>query len=87
MKIFNEKELNSFLEAVNCAKGNVFLKSVEGDCLNLKSTLARYVAIGELLGEHGDELELFCDDRNDEQLFFKFFKENPEVLDGVVVQR
>ena len=77
MKIFNEKELNSFLEAVNCAK----------DCLNLKSTLARYVAIGELLGEHGDELELFCDDRNDEQLFFKFFRENPEVLDGVVVQR
>ena len=76
MKFFNEKELNSFLEAVNCAKSNVFLKSREGDCFNLKSTLARYVAIGELLGEHGDELELFCDDRNDEQLFFKFFKEN-----------
>lgn len=87
MKILNEVELNSFLEAVNGAKGNVFLKSKEGDCFNLKSTLACYVAIAELLGEHGDELELFCDNRNDEQLFFKFFRENPEVLDGVVVQR
>lgn len=87
MKILNEKELNSFLEAVSKAKGNIFLKSAEGDCFNLKSPLSRYVAIGELLSGHGDELELFCDNRSDEQFFFKFFKENPEVLDGVVVQR
>ena len=87
MKILNEKELNSFLEAVSKAKGNIFLKSVEGDCFNLKSPLSCYVAIGELLSEHGDELELFCDNRSDEKFFFKFFKENPEVLDGVVVQR
>ena len=73
-------QIDDFLKAVEQAKDNVYLRSVHGDCYNLKSVLSRYVAIGALLGEHGDELELFCDSKSDEKYFFRFFKEHPEVL-------
>lgn len=73
-------QIDDFLKAVEQAKNSVYLRSVHGDCYNLKSVLSRYVAIGALLGEHGDELELFCDSKSDEKYFFCFFKEHPEVL-------
>ena len=73
-------QIDDFLKAVEQAKNNVYLRSVHGDCYNLKSVLSRYVALGALLGEHGDELELFCDSISDEKYFFRFFKEHPEVL-------
>jgi c-di-GMP-related signal transduction protein len=80
MKLKNEIEINDFLSAVDRAKHPVFLVSVEGDRYNLKSTLSRYVAIAELIKDYGTELELFCDDKNDEQYFFGFFLSHPEVL-------
>ena len=81
MKISNEIEILDFLNTVNRAKDNVYLRSENGDCYNLKSALSKYIAIGALLGAHGDELELFCDDKDDEKLFFSFFRKYPEVLD------
>ena len=81
MKISNEIEILDFLNTVNRAKDNVYLRSENGDCYNLKSALSKYIAIGALLGAHGDELELFCDDKDDEKLFFSFFRKHPEVLD------
>lgn len=80
MKLKNEIEINDFLNAVNRAKRSVYLVSVEGDRYNLKSTLSRYVAIAELIKDYGTELELFCDDKNDEKYFFGFFLSHPEVL-------
>lgn len=80
MKLSNEIEITEFLKVVNLAQRPVYLKSMAGDCYNLKSTLSRYVAIGELISNHGDELELFCDDKSDEQLFLRFFNEHPETL-------
>lgn len=81
MKLRNEIEINDFLNAVNRAKHPVYLVSVEGDRYNLKSTLSRYVAIAELIKDYGTELELFCDDKNDEKYFFGFFLSHPEVLE------
>lgn len=81
MKLKNEIEINDFLNAVNRAKHSVYLVSVEGDRYNLKSTLSRYVAIAELIKDYGMELELFCDDKNDEKYFFGFFLSHPEVLE------
>ncbi len=80
MRLTNNVQITDFLAAITEAKDNVYLRSTQGDCYNLKSTLARYVAIAELLSEHGDELELFCDDKTDEALFFRFFNQHPEVL-------
>lgn len=80
MKLNNVIEIDAFQKAVDQAEKAVYLKSVEGDCYNLKSTLSRYVAIGELISQHGDELELFCDSKSDEALFLKFFYNYPDTL-------
>lgn len=80
MKIKKEIELHAFLEAVKNAKNDVVLKSPDGSEFNLKSLFSQYMAIGALLGDHGDELELFCANKNDEGLFLKFFNDYPEVL-------
>ena len=87
MRIKKINHVNEFLQAIEKCKHDVWLTSPYGDKYNWKSALSQYIAIAALLGNHGDELELFCDNRSDEQFFFKFFNENPEVLDGVVVQR
>lgn len=80
MKLTNIKEVNNFLNAVNQCKGNVWLESVDGDKINLKSKLSQYIAISALISCESDNLELFCSLKEDEALFFKFFNENPEVL-------
>lgn len=80
MKLKNTDEIDAFQAAVDQTKGDVWLVSPYGDRYNLKSALSRYVAVGKLLSLHGDALELFCDKREDEAVFYKFFAENPQVL-------
>ncbi len=80
MKIKNIKDVETFLKVVNECNGNVTLTSVYGDKYNLKSTLTQYVAIAALIGKHGEELELWCTDKNDEKRFLQMFKDNPEMV-------
>jgi len=56
------------------------LISPHGDKYQLKSLFSQYLAFGKLLGERGDEMELFCQFKEDEIHFMKFFYENPNVL-------
>lgn len=81
MKLRNLKHPNIFLNVVNECKGQVWLESPEGDKYNLKSIFSQYIAVGALLLERGDWLELYCSDKDDEIRFMKFFKEHPEILD------
>lgn len=80
MKLTKISQVKDFLAIVNSCKGDVTLTSQYGDKYNMKSLLTQYVAIGALLGERGDELELFCSSKEDEAKFLKFFNENPEVM-------
>ncbi len=80
MKLTKISQVEDFLTIVNTCKGDVTLTSQYGDKYNMKSLLTQYVAIGALLGERGDELELFCSSKEDEAKFLKFFNENPEVM-------
>lgn len=80
MKLTKISQVEDFLTIVNTCKGDVTLTSQYGDKYNMKSLLTQYVAIGALLGERGDELELFCSLKEDEAKFLKFFNENPEVI-------
>ena len=80
MKIKNIKNVETFLAVVNECKGEVTLTSVYGDKYNLKSALTQYVAVAALLGDHGEELELWCTDKDDEKKFLKMFNEHPEML-------
>lgn len=80
MKLTKISQVEDFLAIVNTCKGDVTLTSQYGDKYNMKSLLTQYVVIGALLGEKGDELELFCSSKEDEAKFLKFFNENPEVM-------
>ena len=79
MKLKNIKQVHDFLNAVNSATGNVWLVSQLGDRYNLKSALTQYIAIGALLDNHGEDLELFCNNKPDEPLFLNFFYNHPEI--------
>lgn len=80
MKLKNIKQVEELLAAVNQAKGDVWIESMDGDKLSLKSVLSQYVALGALLGNHGDEFDLYCARKDDEHLFLNFFKNNPDAL-------
>lgn len=79
MKLSNIEQVNEFLNIVKECNGEVYLTSQQGDKFNLKSSLSQYIAMGALLGNSGDELELWCDDKNDEIKFLEFLKNHPEV--------
>ena len=66
MKLTNVKDVQTFIAAVNACENDVYLKSVEGDVFNLKSSLSQYIAIGRLIEESGDSLELYAQTREDE---------------------
>lgn len=68
MKLTNVKDVEKFIATVNACQNDVYLKSVEGDVFNLKSSLSQYIAIGRLIEESGDDLELFAQTREDEIL-------------------
>ena len=79
MKLTKIEQVNEFLSLVDSCKGDVTLRSLDGDIFNLKSKLSQYIAIAALLGQHGDELELFGSDREDEGKFMQFLMENPSI--------
>ena len=66
MKLSNITDVQKLTAAVNACQGDVYLKSIEGDVFNLKSSLSQYIAIGRLIEESGDSLELFAQTREDE---------------------
>ena len=68
MKLSNVTDVQKFIATVNSCENDVYLKSLEGDVFNLKSSLSQYIAIGRLLEESGDNLELFAQTREDELL-------------------
>ena len=79
MKLKNISEVEGFIATVDSCEGSVWLESIDGDRFNLKSKFSQYIALGELLGKNGDELELFCQLPEDRAKFFKYFKDYPGV--------
>lgn len=75
MRLTNIKDVQKFIDVVNSCEDTVYLKSQEGDVFNLKSSLSQYIAVGRLIEESGDSLELFADKREDEAKLIKFLYE------------
>ena len=75
MKLQNIHEVEDFRNVIHQCKDDVFLKSQEGDVFNLKSAMSEYIALGQLLSEQGDNLELFADKREDEAKLISFLAE------------
>ena len=79
MEIKKIDQICDFLNTVDSCSAGVWLMSPCGDIYNLKAKPPQYSAIAALLGTEGDTLELWCDNKEDEVKFFKFFQEHPEV--------
>lgn len=79
MKLSNTEQIQDFLHAVNACTGAVWIESPDGDKYNLKSSFSQYLAIGKLLEDHAEELEVFCALHSDEAYLIHFFQEHPEV--------
>jgi len=78
MKLKNVKDVEKFIQVINECEHDVYLKSPEGDVFNLKSSLSQYIAIGRLVDENGDMLELFANSREDEARLMRFLCELDE---------
>lgn len=78
MRLKTINEVNDFLAVVDSCNGDVWLESQYGDRFNLKSKLSQYVAIGALLSDSQEVLELFCS-KDDEGKFLQYFNEHPGV--------
>lgn len=66
MKLKNLQDIESFKSAVDQCKGQVWLESTDGDRFNLKSKFSQYLAIGKLIDDCGEELELYAAEMHDE---------------------
>ena len=75
MKLKNVNDVQKFIEVVNSCESGIYLKSVEGDVFNLKSSLSQYIAVGRLIEDAGESLELFAQTREDEARLLNFLHE------------
>lgn len=74
MKLYHLKDITGFFNIINSCKGRVELVTDEGDRLNLKSKLSRYVALAKLFDENSEipEMELLCSEPDDVQKIINF---------------
>lgn len=67
-----EFDFNALMEFVKTAKGDVFLKTGEGDVLNLKSQLTQLLVLSGALGQGViREATVRCEDSEDEARLFR----------------
>ena len=78
MKFKTGEQVDEFLEVIKKCKGQIFLTSQYGDRYNLNSKFSAYLAVAAMLGENGDELELFCENKEDRMLLLNFLEENKD---------
>ena len=77
MKIYNIANPEKFLDVVKQCKGEVELVSKQGDRLNLKSELTKYIAITQLFTDNTfiNEMELIASDPDDVTLLMDYMME------------
>ena len=74
MLLKNIGDIDMLLKAVDKCHGDVVIRSVDGsEEFSLKSSFSKYLAIGRLADEHGDEYEMFCLNKDDEPYMLQFF--------------
>lgn len=74
MLLKNAQDIDHLVEAIGHCRDDVILRSLDGtEEFNLKSIISRYIAIGELCRDHGDQYEIFCMSKADEGYLMEFF--------------
>lgn len=74
MKIYNIDDVEKFLAVIKQCKGSVELVSKQGDRLNLKSELTKYLAISKLFTDNTfiNEMELIASDPEDVKILMDY---------------
>lgn len=74
MKIYNIDDVQKFLDVIKQCQGTVELVSKQGDRLNLKSELTKYLAISQLFNDNTfiNEMELVASDPDDVKLLMEY---------------
>ncbi len=73
MKVMNIDDPEKFFDVVNKCKGTVELVTKEGDRLNLKSQLTKYVALTKLFADNAiPEMELVAHEPDDVNLLLEY---------------
>ena len=74
MKLTNITDIDGFCRAIEECKGDVILTTTEGDRLNLKSCLSRYVAFFKLFSDESmiKEIDLSFSENEDVARMIKF---------------
>ncbi len=77
MKIYNIENPEKFLELIKQCKGRVELVSKDGDRLNLKSELTKYLALSKLFSDSTfiNEMELIASEPDDVMLLLNYMME------------
>ncbi len=66
-------DFNKFIDALDHCKGDVFLETPDGDCLNLRSKLCQIMGIANILnGAKVSEATIRCTNQEDESRLFRF---------------
>ena len=66
-------DFQDFLKVVDSCKGDVFLETQEGDCLNLKSKLCQFIGLRNLIASGTiDQATIRCELAEDEPKIFRF---------------
>jgi len=79
MKLKSINDIKAFQQIIDECESDVWLESVFGDKYNLKSTLSQYVAIGELISQRGEDLELFARSQNDTVKLLNFLSTHKDL--------
>ena len=73
MKLYNIKNVPQFFTMVDKCKGTVELITKEGDRLNLKSNLCKYISFSEIFSDSGlKEIELRFSEPEDVGLLINY---------------
>jgi hypothetical protein len=76
MKLKNVTDIEEFWKTIDKCTGSVWIESANGDRFDLKSVFSRYLAIGKLIEDRNEELELFASDHADEAMLMEYLKDH-----------
>ena len=77
MIVENIKDIDKFFGIIDKCKGRVELVTSEGDRLNLKSTLTKYIALAKVFSDGLiNRMELVAYEYEDVQALMKYMHEN-----------
>ena len=74
-------DFEDFIKAIDECKGDVYLETVDGDVLNLKSKLCQMIGLSTILkSTEIEEAVIRCSNPDDETMLFRFnlYGEIPE---------